>query len=248
MLRFDPDKTKVVFFDLEYYVPVSDRQRKTPGGMAFSPVMAGHRILGGTFLTYYPLRDRVGKRLGIWEWREGTERKVMQGIFEFLQREWRAIEGEDQAGSLMLAGIGISHSDVPALLARLSASEIASKERIYDLVCGCRQIDLTTATYCQFSFNHEYFAYPKTKSALYQKYLSGKKIESGKAVWEMYEGMNFEAIELRSNGEIDDALRIYKNMFEIRRKDARSLQRLKQLEKRFADSSAPGNDFSEGEG
>jgi len=230
-LKFYPDKTKIIFFDLEYYVPAKDRQRKTPGGLTFSPVLPGHKILGGTFLIYYPMQDRIGKRSDIWEWNLGSERQVLRDIFEMLQREMNSIEAKDQAGTLMLSGIGISHSDVPALLARLSSSSIADHHKIYDLLCGCRQIDLSTATYCQFSFNQPYFAYPKTKWALYQKYLDGKKLESGKSVWDLYESKSFSAIERRCREEVNDALAIYKIMFDLKRRNDQSLKRLKRLEK-----------------
>jgi hypothetical protein len=230
-LQFYPEKTKIVFFDLEYFVPAKDRQRKTPSGMTFSPVLPGHKILGGTFLTYYPKQDRLGKRNKFWEWDLGTETNVLQAIFDFLQQEWKSIEAKDQAGSLMLSGIGISHSDVPSLLTRLTACSIADNARIFDLICGCRQIDLSTATFCQFSFNHTYFAYPKKKSELYQKYLNGKKMNTGKSVWEHYESGNYQQIESRSNEEIDDALAIYKSMFDLKKKNDASLKRLKLLEK-----------------
>ncbi|MGD9889536.1 MAG: hypothetical protein AB7S56_09760 [Halothiobacillaceae bacterium] len=231
MLRFYPEKTKVIFFDLEYYVPAKDRTRKTPGGMTFSPVLPGHKILGGSFQTYYPIQDRVGKKHNIWEWQLGSEVAVLREIFQLFQREWQSIEAKDQAGSLMLAGIGISHSDIPALLARLSSNSIANQDRIYDLLCGCRQIDLAIATYCQFSFNQAYFAYPKTKSALYQKYLKGKTLETGKSVWDMYENKNFGSIESRCSEETDDALAIYKAMFDIKKQNDRSIARLKKLDK-----------------
>ena len=226
MLRFYPDKTKIIFFDLEYYVPAKDRKRKTPGGMVFSPVLPGHRILGGTFLTYYPLQDRIGKRSDIWEWKLGSENAVLRDIYELLQREWKSIEAKDHAGSLMLSGIGISHSDVPALLARFSSCSIADHYRIHDLLCGCRQIDLVIATYCQFSFNQSYFAYPKAKSALYQKYLNGKNLAPGKSVWDLYESKSFGDIESRCREEVDDALMIYKGMFDLKRRNDQSLKRL----------------------
>lgn len=231
MLQFYPNKTKIIFFDLEYYVPAKDRKRKTPGGMTFSPVLPGHKILGGTFLTYYPMQDRIGDRCSIWEWERGSEAEVLRDIFHFFRENWRTFIARGQAGSLMLSGIGISHSDVPALLARLSSCSIAEDYEIHDLICGCRQIDLATATYCQFSFNESYFAYPKTKSALYQKYLNGKKLESGKSVWKLYENRDFDAIEGRCKEEVDDALIIYKTMFDTKRKNDASLKRLKRLEK-----------------
>jgi len=242
MLRFYPDKTKIIFFDLEYYVPLHDRERRTPGGMTFSPVLEGHKILGGTFLTYYPMQDRIGKRSSFWEWSDGSEEIVLQRVFALLLNEWKSIEKTNQAGSLMLGGIGISHSDIPALLARLSTHKTAKPDRIYDILCGCRQIDLSTATYCQFSFNQAYFAYPKTKSALYQKYLAGKKLESGKSVWDLYESRDFGAIESRCNAEIDDALAIYKNMFDLKRQHDKSLERLKRIDKQSALNSPRESD------
>ena len=229
-LKFYPEKTKIVFFDLEYFVPTEDRQRKTPSGMTFSPVLPGHIILGGTFLTYYPMQDKVGKRNKFWEWQLGSETKVLESIFDLLEREWKSIEAKDQAGSLMLSGIGISHSDIPSLMTRLMACSIADHARIYDLLYGCRQIDLSTATFCQFSFNHSYFAYPKSKSDLYQKYLNSKKMDTGKSVWELYETGNYQQIESRSNEEIDDALAIYKSMFNLKRQHDASLKKLKLFE------------------
>ena len=141
----------------------------------------------------------------------------------------------------MLAGIGISHSDVPALLARLSTHSVCNQERIYDVLCGCRQIDLATATYCQFSFNHSYFAYPKTKSMLYQKYLNGKQLSTGKSVWELYERSEFDAIESRTLEEVKDSLSIYKSMFDLKKQTDRSLKRLKKLEKNSPSSVANAN-------
>lgn len=231
MLRHVPDKTKIVFFDLEYYVPQASRQRKTPGGMTFSPVLPGHKILGGTFQTYFPMIDRLEPARAIWEWRSGSEKAALQAMLSLLKHEWRPIESRGEHGSLMLSGIGISHSDVPALLAKMTALQLDSPDRIYDLLCGCRQIDLTTATYCQFSFNQSYFAYPKSKSHLYQKYLNGKTLESGKSVWELYEAKDHAAIEARSMTEVTDSIAIYKTMFEVKKRRDRDLARLKKLDK-----------------
>lgn len=231
MLRHFPDKTKVVFFDLEYYVPEEYRGRRTPGGMMFSPVLPGHKILGGTFQTYFPMLDKIEPARKIWEWHSGSEKAVLQEFLRILKHEWQPIESRDQLGSLMLCGIGISHSDVPSMLAKMTSHQLDSPERIYDLLCGCRQIDLSTATYCQFSFNQAYFAYPKTKSHLYQKYLDGKKMESGKSVWEHYEQKDYAAIEARSVAEINDCVAIYKAMFDHKKRIDRDISRLKKIDK-----------------
>ena len=234
MLRHYPDKTKIIFFDLEYYVPGDGRDRKTPGGMTFSPVVRGHKILGGTFQTYFPMIDKLEPARSTWEWRAGSEKAVLEAILRLLKHEWAPIESRERLGSLMLSGIGISHSDVPALLAKMTALQLDEPSRIYDLLCGCRQIDLTTATYCQFSFNQAYFAYPKTKSHLYQKYLNGKMMESGKSVWDLYESKDYPAIEARSTAEVSDSIAIYKAMFETKKKHDRELARLKKIDKQAA--------------
>ncbi len=230
-LRFFPDTTKVVFIDLEYYVPLSDRSRKTPTGMLFSPFRPGHLVLGGAFLTYFPMHDRFMPPLSIWSWKEGSEKAALAKIFAFFEKEWRVVESKEGLGSLMLSGIGISHSDVPTLISKLVMNQVDDPVRITDVMCGFRQIDLTTATYCQFAFNNGYFAHPKTKSQLYQKYLDGKKLESGKLVWELYEAKDFRSIEDRCIEEVNDALAIYRAMFALKKKTDSALDKLKRLQK-----------------
>lgn len=45
MLVFYPERTKILFFDLEYYVPAASRLRKTLTGMVFAPEIPGHKII-----------------------------------------------------------------------------------------------------------------------------------------------------------------------------------------------------------
>ena len=229
MLRFYPETTKVVFLDLEYYVPKADRGRPSYGGMSFSPYMPGHKILGGVAQTYFPMQDRTEAPRGFWEWGVGSEGAVLKALYQYFETHWDSMG--KQAGSLMLAGIGISHSDIPTLLARMVNSKVAPAQKVHDLLCGCRQIDLSVATYCQFSFNQGYFAYPKTKAALYQKYIPERKMDSGTTVWDAYDSGDFQAIETRCQQEIADMLAIYKGMVEIRKHTESSLRRLKRFDK-----------------
>lgn len=230
MLSFFPEKTKVIFFDLEFYVPEQHRYRDTPSGMIYSPLLSDCQILGGVFQTYYPLLDKLEKPVEVWQWKFGSEKDVLQKIFDILQKEWKSqkSKGDKRFPSLMLCGIGISKSDIPALLMRMIANKIDNPTRIYDLICGCQQIDLSVATYCQFSFNHKYFSYPKNKSQLYQKYLEGKKMESGKSVWDLYDNSDFLAIENRTLEEISDCVNIYKSMFETKIKTDNEYKWLKR--------------------
>ena len=199
--------------------------------MSFSPVSPGHKILGGTFQTFYPILNELMPARQIWEWGAGSERAALGQMLELLKQEWRAIKSKNQVGSLMLSGIGISHSDVPTLLAKMVAHDLDAPARIYDLITGCRQIDLSTATYCQFSSSQGYFAYPKTKADLYQKYLNGRTMESGKSVWDLYEARDYAAIEARSTQEVTDSITIYKAMFDLKKRVAQGMERLKKLDK-----------------
>jgi hypothetical protein len=237
MLQFYPERTKLLFFDLEYYVPEAGRSRSSLTGMLFAPSLPGHKILGGTFQCYYPMLDRLDPPVQHWEWQHGSEQGVLRAIYGLLRHQWKSIAAKAGVGSLMLGGIGISHSDVPALLWKLRSYKIADPDEAYDTICGCRQIDLSTATFCQFAFNTGYFAYPKSKAHLYQKYLSGKQMDSGKSVWEAYEGRNFAAIEQRSTDEVMDAVAIYKAMIELKKRTDSSLRRLKKIEKSQAAES-----------
>lgn len=231
MLRHFPESTKVVFFDLEYYVPLEDRDRKSPSSMKFSPYLPRHKILGGTFQTYFPMTDTLRPPVQIWEWTVGSEKRVLEEILALLKCEWKGLERGDRGG-LMLCGIGISHSDVPALLAKMNTSLIDLSTRIYDYLCGCRQIDLSTATYCQFSSKTRYFSYPKSKATLYNKYLAEpSNVGPSTSVWDDYEAGRFSAIEARTQLEVDHTVSIYKRMFDIRRETEGIVARFKKLQK-----------------
>ena len=234
MLKFYPDKTKIIFFDLEYFVPLESRNRKDVSGMVFCPFCPDHQILGGSFRTYYPMLDKLNNNVQIWNFETGSEKSTLIEIFKLIEREWKPLEKREDHASLMLSGIGISHSDIPALITKLNYYKISSPERIHELIYGSRHIDLSIATYCQFSFKNSFFAYPKSKSQLYQKYLSGKKMESGKAVWDMVDNKDYNAIKSRSEEEINDSVAIYKAMFQLKRKNDLSLDKLKKIEKHMA--------------
>jgi hypothetical protein len=231
MIHFNPNKTKVLFFDLEFYTPPKDRERKTPGSMKFSPVRPDHKIIGGVFQTYYPMLDKLDAPISIWEWKLGSEKAVLKKIHAILDKEWHCFEKHPPLGSLMLCGIGISRSDLPALYTRMTALSIGSPERLYHLLFGGQLIDLSISTFCQFKFNYPYFAYPKPKAELYQKYLNGKKIEPGLKVLDYYDNSAFNEIESRTLEEVKDMIAVYKAMFDHNHKVVKDLRRLKRIDK-----------------
>lgn len=238
--RFFPDRTRILFFDLEYYVPAADRARRTRSGMRFSPHLADHKLLGGAFLTYLPMLDRVSRRTEFWTWSHGDDEVAMlRALCAHLQAEWKPYADARQEGSPILAGIGIGHSDVPCLVARIAQHGVMDAVQAHDLLYGCRQIDLGVASFGQFALNQPYFAYPKTKRQLYEKYADGKRIDPGKSVWDLYDRGDHGAIEARCREEVEDALAIYRAMCETKHQTDAALKRLKQLRKRFADELSP---------
>jgi len=232
MLKFFPDKTKVIFLDLEYFVPEQDRKRQSTSGMMFNPSLPGHKVLGGVFMTYYPMLDKCDKPFSVWEWECQCEQQVMVKLFQYLEKHWKGIEFKEQMGSLMLSGIGISHSDIPSLNAKMNEHQVGSPERIFDVLYGCRQIDLSVAAFCQFSSKkHKYFTYTKTKSDLYQKYLEGKRMESGTSVWDLYDAGKYAEIEARTQEEVADSFAIYKSMSDLKRSHSNKLERLAKIDR-----------------
>lgn len=231
--RFFPDRTRILFFDLEYYVPPEDRSRPTPSGMRFSPHMPSHRLLGGAFLTYLPMLDRVSSRHEFWTWSHADEATMLQALCAHLQAEWKPYADPRQEGTPILAGIGIGHSDVPCLATRIAQHGVMDPVQAHDLLYGCRQIDLGVASFGQFALNHPYFAYPKTKRQLYEKYADGKRIDPGRAVWDLYDRGDHAAIEVRCREEVEDALAIYRAMCEVKHRSDAGLKRLKQLKRRL---------------
>ena len=218
-LTFPKHNTKILFFDLEYYVPKGDRERNIKSGLSFSPVLSEHKLLGGCFQFYYPIKNVAEHKIHhVWEWRESSEEQVVKLIYKKFQKLWKG--HKPGMASPMVCGIGISHSDIPVLFSKMIQYKVDSPENIFDLLYGTRQIDLSSIVACQFSSKHNYLFYPKTKSELYRKYYpqAQKYMEKGTSVWGMYENRNFEAIENRTKLEIIDTLKIYKKIFETRKR------------------------------
>jgi len=236
--RFFPDRTRILFFDLEYYVPLEDRSRPTPSGMRFSPHVPSHRLLGGAFLTYLPMLDRVASRHEFWAWAHDDEAAMLHALCAHLQAEWKPYADPRQEGTPILAGIGIGHSDVPCLMTRIAQHGVMDPVQAHDLLYGCRQLDLGVASFGQFALNHPYFAYPKTKRQLYEKYADGKRIDPGRAVWDLYDRGDHAAIASRCREEVEDALAIYRAMCETKHRSDAGLKRLKQLRRRMGTVSA----------
>ncbi|OOF51780.1 hypothetical protein BKK54_02035 [Rodentibacter genomosp. 1] len=219
MIKFLPHKTKILFLDLEYYVPENDRDNPNPGGMSFSPTSPTHKVIGGCFQIYYPMKNRPECQiLSFWEWKLGSEENIIKEIYKVFISLWKGIHKSNNCVPMCCGIIGISHSDLPVLYTKMLQYKLDTPENLFYLIFGTRQLDLSCIVAGQFtSKKHNYFFYPKTKSQLYQKYLpKAKRSEHAISVWKYYDDRAFEEIEQRTRLEIIDSLKIYKKFFEKR--------------------------------
>ena len=73
--------------------------------------------------------------------------------------------------------VAAKHPGVRVVEVGAELDGILDAVQAHDLLYGCRQIDLGVASFGQFALNQPYFAYPKTKRQLYEKYADGKRID-----------------------------------------------------------------------
>lgn len=204
--RIKPGKCRVIFFDLEFYVPLKGRDRE---GFCYNPWDKGSKLLGGSFLIANPEKDLTEKSKitekkvkSLWLWNHDSERELLEKIYEVLKNAYdvvyRAHEGKV---SPILCGIGISSSDVPILFELFKRYKILSNSEAFYFQNKFRVIDISQLAIASFN-NNSSFIYPKQKKLILQKYLPDKKFESGKSVWDLYDDQNRSGIEERVIDEV----------------------------------------------
>lgn len=204
---------RIIFLDLEFYVPESSRRTK---GLSYNPWDPDCKLLGGSFFVSNPTKD-FESHLDIdsdqiqsfWLWNYDSEKALLIDIFNLLKQVSQdAKAGNDGRVSATLCGIGIISSDIPVIFDLLKRYELLSNAEAFYFQTEFRVIDVSNLAIP--TFNHSsMFAYPKTKKDLLLKYISGKKFESGTAVWNLYEKAQYNEIEYRTNDEISCTHKIY---------------------------------------
>jgi hypothetical protein len=178
MLYFDKEKTEVIFFDIEYYVPPKDRTIIGPSLVA-SPFKENQFILGGVFTKYNPFKMKNTDYVHFWIWKDIDEKRVLEKIYRYIQSSWEQLtkykhtlleqweEGlicnMQWQADLMFCGIGISQFDIPMLYFRSQHHQIASAEELFNCYFKARALDLNTIT-IPF-FNKDEIMYPKPTNA-----------------------------------------------------------------------------------
>lgn len=200
------EKCRIIFFDLEFYVPLDGRNRR---GFCYNPWNVNHKFLGGTFLNINPKKD-FDKSLkniedslkSFWIWNYSSEEEMVKDIFNFLKITHELVlTANDWRFSPILCGINITSSDYLILFELLKKHSILNNENAFYFQNDFRIIDISQISVSIFN-NNSNFLYPKTKNNIFQKYNIADKMSSGKTVWDLYDSKETLLIEERVKSEV----------------------------------------------
>lgn len=146
---------RIIFLDLEFYVPESSRRTK---GLSYNPWDPDCKLLGGSFFVANPTKDFESpldtdsdQIQSFWLWDYDSEKALLIDIFNLLkQANQDAKEGNDGRVSATLCGIGIISSDIPVIFDR-------SIKKVRDTI-KCRSFLFSNRVPCYrcFKLSHTY--------------------------------------------------------------------------------------------
>ncbi|WP_223513040.1 hypothetical protein [Pseudomonas sp. GL-B-19] len=211
--RIRIEKCRVIFFDLEFYVPENSRSEL---GFCYNPWDKGCKFLGGSFLVANPEKDfhisksEISRKTqSLWLWGHDSERELLERIYLILKTAHDKVrDAHGGTVSPVLCGIGITSSDIPILFELFKRFQILTNQEAFKFQNSFRVVDLSQLAISTFN-NPNNFLYPKTKSHILNKYMPGTKFETGKTVWQLYESKSYEEIQQRVVSEIFSTHRCY---------------------------------------
>ncbi len=208
----------MIFFDLEFYVPPSDRNDPSKKGtLIFNPGKPTHKILGGHFILKNLESNTTRKENAIWEWNVGDERDVLERIYELFVKEWKHVKSTrnkvlgKRIRDIITTGVGISRIDLPALFIRCDFHKVKSKPRLFEVFLKTKCIELSNTA--SFLFPEEKTLYPKTANEI-TKILNplAKRKKGGKSVWKYYDSQDYGKIQSRCEKEVKNMVSIYEKI------------------------------------
>ncbi len=239
-------KCRIIFFDLEFYVPQNSRSNID---FCYNPWDKDSKLLGGSFLIANPQKDfgiteyDIRKRTkSLWIWNHESEKDLLLQIYNTLKNTYDMVRNaHDGAVSPILCGIGITSSDIPILFELFKRYKILTNSEAFSFQNGFRVIDLSQLSVATFN-NSNNFLYPKTNSHILNKYLPDIKFESGKSVWQLYESGDYEGIQSRVLSEVATTHRCYESIksdldqFKYLERDYQKYKKLKRKMEQKLDS------------
>lgn len=212
----DINKTRIVFIDLEFYVPECNRVKH---GFCYNPYEEESILLGGSFYITKAVKEELEKSdvvllakiQSIWLWNCTNERELVGKFYQKLKSILDFIQKADMGISPVLCGIGVQNSDVPILMALFERYNFLSKKDAFKFMNQFRVLDLSVLGIPFFN-NSTYFLYPKQKNQLLNKFYKDYAFEDGRSVWDLYEQKQLALIEERTKDEILYTVKMYGKM------------------------------------
>lgn len=213
-VKYSFQKTQIIFFDLEFYVPKKDQNIYS---FSANPFKKDHLLLGGTFLNWKPLLEKNNKTSdSFWLWKyNNDEKQLVNAIVTYLEKAWDVILSEKGQCELCLCGIGISRVDIGYLYSKALQHKVRSEDKLFMIFHNIRLVELENAVMPYFVHENGMLLGKSTGQILKRFDIPGKHT-SGSNVWELYEKESFEKIEQRNTKEVDDCFEIYKKLVDER--------------------------------
>lgn len=207
-IQYYREKTQIIFFDLEFYVPKEDREGRM--GLKANPYRTGHFLIGGTLHRYFPL---VHKRNNdsikeFWIWNYKNEAEMMKDIIAFIEESWSIIYKKDNQAELFYSGIGISRVDIQYLFAKAKLLGIKTEEELFNLFYKGRFLDFETIVIPYFK-NKDNMMKTKTTKDMLSKFKIERERGPSISVWNQYDAGEYEKIRERNVNEVSDLPVIY---------------------------------------
>lgn len=202
-IQYYREKTQIIFFDLEFYVPKEDREGRM--GLKANPYRTGHFLIGGTLHRYFPLvhkrnHDSIKE---FWIWNYKNEAEMMKDIIAFIEESWSIIYKKDNQAELFYSGIGISRVDIQYLFAKAKLLGIKTEEELFNLFYKGRFLDFETIVIPYFK-NKDNMMKTKTTKDILSKFKIERKRGPSISVWDQYDAGEYEKIRERNVNEVAD--------------------------------------------
>jgi hypothetical protein len=208
---FDKNKTIIIFFDMEFYVPKEDRIEN--GGFQANPYNDNNILIGGSFLKHFPLNDKKEDELlkyWIWDY-DFKENEMLIDIVQYFIDSWNIVKSKQGQCDLIVCGIGISRIDIAYLIGRCFVNKILDNKKLFEIFNHLRIIDLENLALPFFKSKNG-LLYPKNTSEINLKFHVNSKREPGIMVWDYYDEKEYEKISERTLNEIMDQKFVYKEI------------------------------------
>ncbi len=237
MIKFSYSNTKIIIYDLEFYVPVKD-QAEIGNVFKSNPYKSNHLLLGGSFIEFLPFKSsKYTEQRQFWIWEnDNNERTLVDRIYQYLNEKYIKIKTQMPESDLIFCGIGISRIDSNYLFAKFKQYMMDTEERLFELLFTSRYLDLEQIS-IPFFKNRRKILYPYSTKEMIGKFRLDTVREDGSGVWSLYENGMYEKIQERNTTETEDMFKIYQAVLDLSRLNAiapkYSIDSINRFSKRF---------------